>query len=152
MVESALLADEAGYSDVSDRLPNDDAGFTHNAAVGDIDSDGDVDILIANNGGEFLGGGPYLLINDGDANFTSNQEMLPRRVVEDLDYWPWAADMLDLDGDGHIDLLMGGKDASGQSYIHWGPDFEELTELPAPDYFFDLHRTEVISIRYARRE
>ena len=140
-----LLATDEGYSDVSDRLPDDDTGFTHNAAVGDVDSDGDIDILVANNGGEFLGGGPYLLVNDGDANFTSNQSMLPRRVVEDRDFWPWAVDLYDLDGDGHPDLLVGGRDESGQSYIHWGPDFGEVTELPAPDYFFDLIRTVVIS-------
>ena len=140
-----LLATDGGYSDVSDRLPDDDTGFTHNAAVGDIDDDGDIDILVANNGGEFQGGAPYLLINDGDANFTWNQAMLPQRVVDDSEFWPWATDMHDFDGDGHLDLLMGGKDASGQSYIYWGPDFDQITELPAPDYFFDLPRTVVIS-------
>ena len=98
-----------GYDDISDRLPPDDSGFTHNAAVGDVDGDGDIDILVANNGGEFMGGGPYLLLNDGEANFTVDQSMLPERVVNDSDYWPWAADMPDLDADGHVDLLMGGK-------------------------------------------
>ena len=113
-----LLATETGYDDVSDRLPDDTAGFTHNASVGDVDGDGDIDILVANNGGEFMGSAPYLLLNDGAAIFTVNQKMLPERVVSDSDYWPWAADMPDLDSDGHADLLMGGKDDSGQSFIH----------------------------------
>ena len=61
--------------------------------------------------------------------------MLPERVVNDSDYWPWATEMPDLDSDRHVNLLMGGSDDSGQSYIHWGPDFDELTVLPVPDYF-----------------
>ncbi len=140
-----LLATETGYDDASDRLPDDSTGFTHNAAVGDVDGDGDVDILVANNGGDFMGGAPYLLLNDGAANFTVDQSMLPDRVVSDSDYWPWATDMPDLDADGHVDLLMGGKDDSGQSYIHWGPDFDEMTVLPTADYFFGFGRAEVIS-------
>ena len=141
-----LLATETGYDDVSDRLPPDDTtGFTHNAAVGDVDCDGDVDILVANNGGEYLGGAPYLLLNDGEANFTVDQSMLPERVVEQTKYWPWATDMPDLDSDGHVDLLMGGKDDTGQSYIHWGPDFDELTVLPVSDYFVGFGDAVVIS-------
>ena len=140
-----LLATETGYADVSDRLPDDTTGFTHNAAVGDVDGDGDIDILVANNGGEYLGGAPYLLLNDGEANFTVDQSMLPKRVVEEVDYWPWATDMPDLDSDGHVDLLMGGKDDTGQSYIHWGPDFDELTVLQVPDYFVGFGDAVVIS-------
>ena len=141
-----LLATDEGYEDASGRLPDDNTGFTHNAAVGDADGDGDVDILVANHGGEFRGGAPYLLLNDGAANFTVNQSMLPERVVNDTDYWPWAADMLDLDLDGHVDLLMGGNDDSGQSYVHWGPDFQRLTVLPASDYFVGFGGAVVISI------
>ena len=134
-----------GYEDISDRLPPDDSGFTHNAAVGDVDGDGDIDILVANHGGEFMGGGPYLLLNDGAANFTVDQTMLPEQVVNDTDYWPWATDMPDLDADGHVDLLMGGSDDSGQSYIHWGPDFEEVSVLPTSDYFAGFGGAVVIS-------
>ena len=110
-----------------------------------MDGDGDIDILVANNGGDFMGGAPYLLLNDGAANFNVDQSMLPERVVNDSDYWPWATDMPDLDADGHADLLMGGKDDSGQSYIHWGPDFDELTVLPVSDYFVGFGVAVVIS-------
>ena len=86
-----LLATETGYDDASDRLPYDATGFTHNAAVGDLDGDGDIDILVANNGGAFMGGAPYLLLNDGAPNFTVDKDRLPERVVNDSDYWPWAS-------------------------------------------------------------
>ena len=78
-----LLATETGYDDVSDRLPpQNTTGITHNAAVGDVDGDGDVDILAANQAGEYLGRAPYLLPNDGEANFTVDRSMPPQRVVE----------------------------------------------------------------------
>ena len=134
-----------GYDDISDRLPPDDSGFTHNAAVGDVDGDGDIDIPVVNHGGAFIGGRPYLLLNDGVANFTVDQSMLPERVVNDSGYWPWAADMPDLDAVGHVNLLMGSSDDSWQSYIHWGPDFEDVTVLPTSDYFLGLGGAVVIS-------
>ncbi len=50
--------------DATDRLPPDPTGYTHNAAVGDIDGDGDIDILVANTLGDWITGA-YFLMNDG---------------------------------------------------------------------------------------
>ena len=121
-------------------------GFTHNVAAGDIDGDGDMDILVANHGGEFMGGGPYFLVNDGAANFTASGASLPGRVANDAGYWTWAAEIADLDGDGHQDLLMGGAGgdaATGEPFIYWGAEDGEfhdrnLTVLAAPEFFFGV--------------
>lgn len=129
-----------GYEDASDRLPDDPAGFTHNAAVGDVDGDGDIDILVANHGGQFMGGGPYFLLNDGAANFLASTSILPERVTEDPAYWTWATDLADFDGDGHLDLLMGGDTVTGESYVYWGSAAAKFNDdnvevLEAPEFF-----------------
>ena len=145
-----LLWTEDGYEDASDRLPPDDSGFSHNGAVGDVDADGDVDILVANTLGDYIEG-PYLLLNDGDANFTVDTESLPDRVRRDSNYWPFAADMVDLDADGHLDLLMGSHgDRTNESFVYWGTaegDFHDdnVSELSTPEFFSVFGSYTVIS-------
>lgn len=145
-----LLWTAEGYDDVSDRLPADTSGFTHNAAVGDVDGDGDVDILVANTLGDFIEG-PYFLLNDGTARFTLDTERLPDRVRGESNYWPWATDMVDLDGDGYMDLLMGSQgDRTNESFIYWGAEDgvfrdEVVTELATPEFFRVFGNYQVIS-------
>ena len=144
-----LLWTEQGYDDATDRMPSDPAGFTHNSAAGDVDGDGDIDILVANSHRQTLGGvfvaGPYLLLNDGNANFTFDLSRLPDALETDNDRAPWAVDIVDLDGDGHEDLLIGlgrGNEETN-SYIYWGSDSGEfhddaVTLLPTPEFFAGL--------------
>lgn len=145
-----LLWTADGYEDVSDRLPPDDSGYTHNGAVGDVDGDGDVDILVANTGSDYIEG-PYLLLNDGTANFTVDTESLPNRVRSDGNYWPYAADMVDLDGDGYLDLLMGSPgDRTNESFVYWGTaegefDDDNVSELSTPEFFSAFGNYTVIS-------
>ena len=144
-----LLWTEQGYDDATDRMPSDAGGFTHNAAAGDVDGDGDIDILVANSHSQTLGGvfvaGPYLLLNDGNANFTFNLSRLPDALETDNNRAPWAADIVDLDADGHEDLLIGlGRGAEEtNSFIYWGSDSGEFhddaaTLLPTPEFFAGL--------------
>ena len=142
-----LLWTDEGYEDATDRMPSDPAGFTHNAAAGDVDGDGDMDILVANSYSQTLGGlfvaGPYLLLNDGTANFTLNTSSLPDSLETDNRRAPWVVDIADLDEDGYQDLLIGlGKDP-GHSHIYWGSENgeyhdDESTALPTPEFFAGL--------------
>ena len=145
-----LLWTSEGYIDASARLPADPTGFTHNAAVGDVDGDGDVDILVANNGGEFIPG-PYFLLNDGAGYFTSNTSLLPD-VLETDDYRaPWAVEIADLDEDGYQDLIIGARGGmADESFIYWGEADGEYhddsaTVLPTPGFFLAFGDAQVIS-------
>ena len=142
-----LLWTAEGYTDASDRLPDDPDGFTHNAAAGDMDGDGDIDILVANSNRA----GPYFLLNDGGARFVADPSPLPDAVEEDSNLWPWAADLVDLDGDGHVDLLTGATAGlTGESFVYWGSGTGEYTDgnrtvLRTPAFFIGHGRAEVIS-------
>ena len=145
-----LLWTSEGYTDASDRLPDDATGFSHNAAVGDVDGDGDIDILVANNGGEFIPG-PYFLLNDGAANFTPNTSRLPDALETGRYRAPYAAGIADLDADGHQDLIIGAKGGmAGESFIYWGEAGGEFrddraTALPTPGFFVAFGDGQVIS-------
>ena len=145
-----LLWTADGYLDATDRLPADPTGFTHNAAVGDIDGDGDVDILVANNGGDWIAG-PYFLLNDGEASFVADRSRLPDKVEAEWARWPWAVQLVDLDGDGHLDLLAGASGALvGESFVYWGSAAgeyrdEDVTVLATSGFFAAYGRAQVTS-------
>jgi hypothetical protein len=87
-------------------------GFHHAAASGDIDGNGSVDILVVQQGG------PFVLVNDGQGNFTKNTSMLPAELLYKNHF---TGEMFDLDRDGAIDVVLGGHEFEGaQSVVYWG--------------------------------
>lgn len=114
-----LLGTENGFIDATDRLPNID-DFSHNAAAGDIDNDGDIDILVTNNPLGNVDELPYLLINDGTAQFTLNRDLLPASFTRENDgQWSWAVAIADMDNDGWKDLVVGRREDSQPSRVYW---------------------------------
>lgn len=71
-------------------------GVSNAVLAVDVDADDDLDLLIGNNGPNFL------LLNDGSANFTdASAERLPQQsdITQDIE-------ASDLNGDGHLDLVL----------------------------------------------
>ena len=104
-------------------------GFHHSVAVGDVDGDGDADAFVT----DFL---PAFLINDGKGNMTRNRAYLPKRFPMDHAGYH-TSELIDVDRDGHLDLLVAGHEFSGgESYILWGdadPGFADSTANILPE-------------------
>ena len=98
--------------------------FHHTVAIGDIDGDGDPDAFV----GDLV---PAFLINDGKGNMTLNRAYIPKRFFPDhVGYI--TAELIDVDRDGHLDLLVYGDDC----LILWGdaePGFADSTASTLPE-------------------
>jgi hypothetical protein len=104
-VNVLLLSNSDGtYTDASANLPQ-QPDFTHDAAVGDINGDGHLDIYVGNiNGQQSVG--PYFLIGAGDGTFTRVASSLPATMTSLLEKFT-ASGLVDIDGDQRPDLVLG---------------------------------------------
>jgi hypothetical protein len=139
-----LSRKDGGFDDATAKLPH-VSDFSHSAAAGDIDGDGDIDIFVGNgydSPGHILS---YTLLNDGKGNFTQTRANIPASPDSVLDFtsahhFPGST-LTDLDGDGLPELLItadagGSYDNLRQSIILWNKNgsYSEnaMTKLPAP--------------------
>lgn len=89
-------------------------GFHHGCASADIDEDGDLDLFVADQKG-----GSYFLINDGKGVFKLDRARVPA-AIGNPSLPLFTVEMFDLDGDGHVDLLVGGDETYLPTYAYWG--------------------------------
>lgn len=115
------------YTNASDNLPTNGAsGQSMDVRAADLDHDGDLDIVLAN---EFQGN--TILINDGNANFTNaTSGNLPQRIQDSED-----VAIADFNMDGHLDLVFCSEDDIdfGENNVHeyyLGDGFGQFSAAP----------------------
>jgi len=84
-------------------------GFFHTGASGDIDNDGDLDILVID--GTKGVSNSYIFINDGSGNFekkTLDQySSIPNNLYDSF-FQKWTVELKDIDNNGYLDIIIAG--------------------------------------------
>ena len=100
---------EGRFEEDTARIPlREAAEETREADFGDVDDDGDLDLLFANVSAFVSGADPHnrLLINDGTGHFTDETaSRLPSVDISSFD-----GDFADVDGDGDLDIVTANAD------------------------------------------
>lgn len=94
---------------------------TNDAALGDVDSDGDLDLVLARYGGDSA-----LLLNDGIGHFTVSAQQLSATSVD-------AVAFGDLDGDGDLDLFLANRAHPVRLNVDGAGTFVASGTLTLPD-------------------
>lgn len=104
-------------------------GGAQAAGLGDLDGDGDLDLIVGGrkSTGKAAGYGLFVLLNDGKANWTRATTNIPE---DDLEI-TWGISTADVDRDGRVDLVVGLGGAGGQqSEQKAAPDQPATGKLP----------------------
>lgn len=115
-----LLGDGTGklVLDEGKQQPFNYLGFTHSHDFGDIDGDGDIDIILSDiTGSDVDGQAPIqILLNDGNANFSRRSTSIE---IDTGSPFIVSTKLTDLNDDGFLDLVVGGDDLKHPAVVVW---------------------------------
>ena len=141
------LKDGAAWGDASSRFPQ-QATSVHDVEPGDVDGDGDLDLLISDTGPMnptpgAQGGRTKLYLNDGAGNFT---DVTTTNMPDILVKWSWDVELVDIDNDWDLDALISCKRCT-TSYIFRNDGTGKFTDDPnALPHFSNNYEFEAIDI------
>lgn len=112
--------------DISANLPQQPTSIG-DAEFGDVDNDGDLDLVLADWGPTVgTGGRTRLYLNDGHGHFTeATTTNMPDQIVK----WSWDLTLADVDNDFDLDILVSSK-SSPQSYLFINDGTGHFTNAP----------------------
>ena len=147
-----LLSNETkGYEDVSIGDPNFDyLGFTHGSGIGDINNDGNIDIVTVDNCTPQNQIGVRILVNDGKGKFEQTEVTKNTELNEPCPGWMVA--LIDLNNDGYDELVVGSHAFEvKEDRIYWNDksgkfDLSKYTSLPNFETFDGKPLNDTLSI------
>lgn len=116
------------WTDASAQLPQQLTSIG-DAELGDVDGDGDLDIVIVDWGTQgpgtpgYAGGPTRLYLNDGAGHFTIGS--MPDQLIK----WSWDITLADVDNDWDLDVLVSCKECT-QSYLFTNDGAGHFTNRP----------------------
>lgn len=116
--EAPYVILSSGSGHVMGDALDDVAGVHFGAASADVDADGDLDVFLTD---VYASDPPSVLLNNGRGSFGSGGVTRVHGRVEGLRQFLIVAELVDVDGDGYSDLLVGGHEYDQEpAQIIWG--------------------------------
>lgn len=119
-------------------------------AAGDVDGDGDLDLLLADWGAGSptanAGGRAHLWLNDGGVFTDATEARMPTQLIR----FSWEAELADVDNDGDLDALISCKSCKrSRLYTNDGTGtFTDVAGLPAASNNYDFEVMDVTGDGY----
>lgn len=111
---------------------------TQAMALGDIDNDGDLDLITGSNNAPV-----QLHLNDGDNTpFSDSTEL----QITGSNHSIFSMDLGDVDNDGNLDLILGSRSETNKLYLNSGTGVNPFAGVAAKDISADDDLTEAITM------
>jgi len=148
-----ILSSGSTWINASLRLPQQN-DFTHCAAVGDINGDGNQDIFIGNVPTSGTNVKASIALGNGAGGFTNSNVALPSEIANALTVF-YAAQLVDLNLDGLPELIIGnsgsGNNLSNQSIIYWNNKgtYSDSNRTLLTNGYFGVKNEQILDIQAA---